>query len=123
MNLTRRNKNLIFSIVLIFMAGLADAQAFLHASQVWQGDRLVFDALAKAVLSFTCSISTYVFTIRYLQRVGIVIAEIQLILWFSITIIGVSVLSGAVFQWPSVDRLVALVVVVGICWLIVRTKE
>jgi hypothetical protein len=47
-------------------------------------------------------------------------AEIQTLLWFGITIIGVAVLRGRFFSWPSGDQVVAVGVMAGLAWLLAR---
>ena len=113
-------KYLILSLCLIVVAGMADAQGFIHASKSWDRGRPVRKELARTALGFTCAISLYLLTVRYLQKVGIALPEVQLILWFATTTIGVSALSGQFFKWRKSDRVVAIGVLVGIAWLLIR---
>ena len=49
--------------------------------------------------------------------------EIQTTIWFVFTIIGVGVLSGQFLKWQTVDRVVAVGVLAGLTWLLVRVAE
>jgi hypothetical protein len=46
---------------------------------------------------------------------------VQTIIWFGVTIVGVGVASGQFTQWRPTEQLVALGVILGIGWLLVRT--
>ena len=116
-------KFVLISTFLLLIAGTADAKAFLHASRVWQNGNLVSEELIKSSLSFLCSISMYIFTLKYVQKAGIVSAELQVIIWLSITLIGVGIMSGKFFQWERLDQLIAVLIVVGIGFLMIRTQN
>jgi len=45
---------------------------------------------------------------------------LQTLIWFSTTLIGVAALNGRFLQWPSSDQAVAMLVLIGIAWLLVR---
>jgi len=109
-------------IVIILLSGLADSQGFIHASKMWVSGRLVWAELLKSGLGFGFGIVTFWIAVRYMREVGIVSAEIQTMLWFGTAIIGVAIASGHFLQWKPLDQLVALGVVTGIGWLLVRTS-
>ena len=102
-------------------SGIFDALAFSYAAGMWRDGRLVGSAAAKASSSFVCGIALYFGAVRYLSEAGIVLAEIQTLLWFGVTIIGVAVLHGRFFQWQLLEQIVAVNVLLGLGWLISRT--
>lgn len=110
---------LIIGITLL--SGFADAQGFLHASKIWNSGKLVWNELGKSALGFGIGIGTYWIVIKYLQEFKIVTPEIQTILWFSVAIIGVAVASGKFIQWPLIDQIVGVGVLLGIGWILIRT--
>ena len=103
------------------LSGVADSQGFLHAAKIWRDGKLVPEELIKSALGFTVGIILYWLAIRFLQQVGVFSAETQTILWFGITLMGVAVLSGRFFRWPAIDQIVAVLVLAGIGWLLLRT--
>jgi divalent metal cation (Fe/Co/Zn/Cd) transporter len=117
--------NQIFSIIAIIvltvLSGLTDAQGAVSASRMWQNGQLVPGELARASFFFAVGIALFFVAIRFMQQVGIVSAEIQSALWYSVVIVGIALISRAFFRWNIVDQIVALVVLGGILWLAVRT--
>lgn len=56
-------------------------------------------------------------------QIGIASAEMQTLGWFTITIIGVALISGEAFRWQTIDKVVAILIVLGIAWLLFHTGE
>src|SRR5438105_1621493 len=109
-------------IILTLLSGLADAQGFSHAANIWQQGKLTWAELFKSALGFGLGITAYWIVIKYLQAFGIVSAEIQTILWFTVTIVGVEILSGKFFHWHTIDQIVGVSVIAGVIWLLIRTS-
>ena len=108
-------------IVLTLLSGVGDAYGFTHAALVWQNGRLVWGELARSALGFAVGIGLYWVVLRFMTAAGIVAPELQTIAWFGVTLIGVGLLSGRFLVWARLDQLVALLVLAGIGWLLVRT--
>ena len=111
----------MLALALTVLSGLADAYGFVHASRIWRGDLIHFGELGRSSLGFALGLAAQLLGLRYLNRLGITVAEIQAIAWFAVVIIGVAVLNRTVIDWAGSDRLVALGVVCGLGWLIIRT--
>lgn len=103
-------------------AGVLDSLAFTYSAGVWKGGRLIWAAATKAAASFALGIAMYWGAIRYLGEAGVVLPEIQTLIWFSVTIIGVTILGGRFVHWPVLDQIVAANVLVSLGWLITRTS-
>ncbi|MCK6628303.1 MAG: hypothetical protein L6R45_24395 [Anaerolineae bacterium] len=116
-----QTKLLLLILGLTLISGLADAQGAIHAAKIWQGDKLIWAEVGKAVLGFTIGISTFFIVIKYMNALGIVAPEIQTITWFSMMIVGVALFSGAFFTWRWTEQAVAVGVLAGIGWLLFRT--
>ena len=58
-----------------------------------------------------------------MARLGVTSAEMQTAVWFAMTIIGVVILSGKFFSWPRLEQTIAVLVLIGLGWLLVRTSE
>jgi hypothetical protein len=101
-------------------SAIFDSFGFAHAASMWRGGSLVWSELAKSAVGFLVGMFLYWGAVRYLGQAGIVMAEIQTLLWFGITIIGVAVLRGRFFSWPSGDQVVAVGVMAGLAWLLAR---
>jgi hypothetical protein len=112
---------LVVIVALTVLSGLADSQGFLHAARIWRDGQLVRAELAKSAAGFGAGIVMYWLAIRFLQRFGVMSAETQTILWFGITIAAVAIFGGTSLRWASIDRSVAVLVLAGIGWLLVRT--
>lgn len=111
----------VLIIVLTLIAGYSDSKGFIYANRVWTQGYFAWDSAIKSALGFTMGIPCYWLAVRFLQNSGIVAAELQATLWFASTIIGVAVASGSYFYWNAMDKTVAILVVAGMVWLLVRT--
>ncbi len=109
------------ALVLCVLSGLGDAGGFVHASRIWRHDVLVWGEVGRSAFGFSVGTTLQWLAIRYLRQVGITVAELQTLVMFTTTMIGIALLSRSFFAWAPVDRAVAGVVVFGLAWLIVRT--
>ena len=112
---------LICVIGLTLVSGLCDAQGFIYASRMWQDGMLMKTAAAKSGCWFLVGMSFYLLSLRYARQVGMVSPELQSLFWFAVTLIGVAVVNGRIGQWSAADRIVAVIVLCGIGWLVLRT--
>ncbi|HYO93467.1 MAG TPA: hypothetical protein VER33_03100 [Polyangiaceae bacterium] len=110
-------------LAVTLIAGFADARAFIHASRVWGDGKVVWRELAKSALGFAVGIVSYWVALKPMQQAGIVTPEVQTVIWFGITLVGVALASGKFFKWPLREQLVAVAVLVGLSWLLYRTSE
>ena len=113
----------VIVFLLIVLSGFADSLGFVYAAKIWRGDSISWIDVARSALGWGAGITLYVFSLRYMARLGVTSAEIQTAVWFAMTIIGVVVLSGRFFTWPRLEQSVAVLVLVGLGWLLVRTGE
>ncbi len=111
-----------FIVVLTVASGIFDALAFSYAAGMWREGKVVWIEAARATGSFVVGIGLYFGAVRYLAEAGIVFAEIQALVWFTVTIVGVAVLEGRFLQWQLLDQVVAANVMVCLGWLITRTS-
>jgi hypothetical protein len=112
---------LICLVTLTLVSGLCDAQGFVYAARMWEGGALVKTAAVKSLLYFQAGMTLYFYSLRFLQQANVVSPELQSLFWFSVTLIGVAVINGRAAQWSGIDRLVAVLVLCGIGWLLLRT--
>lgn len=110
-------------LLLTLLSGAGDSQGFIHASKIWNQNRLVLPELFASALFFALGIFAYWIAIRFLQNVHIVSPAVQTLGWFLITIIGVGLTSGDFFHWQRVDQLISVLLIVGMIWLIIRTSS
>ena len=116
-------RNSLIVLVLIVLSGFADSLGFVYAAKVWQKDVLSWADLGKSALGWWVGITLYVLSLRFMARMGVTSAEIQTIVWFAMTIIGVVIFSGRFLSWPRLEQMVAILVLVGLGWLLARTGE
>jgi hypothetical protein len=114
-------KIILLILLLTLISGFGDAQGFVHASRVWQADRLIWPELTKSAAGFAVGILSFWLSVRYMGQLGVISPEIQATLWFTTAIIGVALASGRFRQWPRLDQLVALLVLLGLGYLVFRT--
>jgi len=109
-------------LVLIVLSGFADSLGFVYAAKIWDRDAFSWPDLGKSFAGWWIGISLYVVSLRYMARLGVTSAEIQTAVWFAMTIIGVVIFSGRFFGWPRLEQAVAILVLTGLGWLLVRTS-
>ena len=102
-------------------SGVFYSLAFTYSASMWQGGRLIWTEALKSAVSFMLGMTMYWGAVRYLSQAGVVMPEIQTLLWFGVTILGVAVLGGRFFHWQLLDQLLAVNVLFSIGWLISRT--
>lgn len=105
---------------IICLSGASESQGYVYAANIWQNGNLIGSEIAKSGLGFGGSIIAYWLSLKYLTKFGILSPEFQTMIWFSVTIVGVAVVSGRFFDWQTVDQLIACFVLAGIVWLLVR---
>ncbi len=109
---------LILAFTLV--SGIGDAQGFVGASLMWSGPSVVWRELIRSAAGFALGAIGYWFAVRSMREVGVVATEIQTLLWFGVTIVGVALLGRSVGRWSPVDQAVAVGVLAGIGWLLFR---
>ncbi len=107
-------------IVFTLLSGVGDALGFIHAGRVWKGDQFLWSEALKSFLGFSAGGFMYWMALRYLTGFGIASAEIQTLFWFGVTLVGIALLSGQFVRWHSVDQVIAVAVLAGIGWLLIR---
>lgn len=118
---TERLFSIIAIAALTLISGIADAQGALWASRLWDNDRFNVAAMLRSALGFGASVGVYFLTIRFFRNLGIVAPELQTAIYIGGTLITVALFSRVFFRWQTVDQVVAVLVLVGIVWLSVRT--
>lgn len=113
---------LIMIVALTTLSGIGDAQGFVHAARVWAGGHVVWREVAASALGYAFGAAAYWLAIRFLNQLGVSSPEVQTLGWFAVTILGVALFSGDFSRWQAIDRLVAVGVLAGVGWLIVRTE-
>jgi hypothetical protein len=107
-------------LVLCVLSGIADSQGFVHASDIWRGEGVSWASLGRSSLGFLVGMTAYWISIRFMNRVGLATADLQYLVWFFITLIGVGIATGSIRRWTGIDVAVGVVVVAGLCWLTMK---
>lgn len=113
-------RSVVLIISLTLLSGFFDARGFYHAANIWQKGRLIWESLFQSFIGFSIGIMSYWIVIKYLKEVGIVMPELQTLIWFVVAIIGVAFLSGHFFHWQRIDQFISLGIVFGLGWLLFR---
>jgi hypothetical protein len=115
--------NSLLVLVLIVLSGFADSLGFVYAAKIWQNGAVSWPDVARSAAGWVGGITMYVFALKGMARLGVTSAEMQTAVWFAMTIIGVVIFSGKFFSWPRLEQVVAVMVLVGLGWLLVRTGD
>jgi hypothetical protein len=113
--------SIVLVVLFILLSGVGDALGFVYSGRVWHEGQFVWTEAIKAALSFQLGAAAFWVALRFLRVLGVVAPEMQTLLWFGATIVGVALLSGRFVSWRIVDQLVAAGVLLGIGWLLYRT--
>jgi hypothetical protein len=108
-------------VVFTFLSGFGDAQGFLHASKIWDEDKLVLRELGKSAAGYAIGILFFWIAIRFLNALGINSSPLQTIGWFTVTIVGVAILSGDFIRWQMLDKVLGIIAITCVAILLYRT--
>lgn len=118
--LSEQVRPLLFIIGLTLVSGIGDSQGFIHAAKMWRSGALILSDLGKSALGFSVGIGSYWLAAKYLNEFGVLAPETQTLIWFGVTMVGVAFISGKFLQWQPIDQIIAVVVLLGIAWLLFR---
>ena len=110
-------------IILAIIGGFAESQGYIHASKVWDKGKLVWYHVTMSTLGYVIGTILLFAVIRLLQEAKIFSAELQTIIWFTTTMLGVALVSGKYFSWPLAEKVVSLFIIIGIGWLLIRVGK
>ena len=110
-------------LLLTVLSGVMDARGFVHAGRAWPDGQLDWTAVGQSLLAFFAGISLYIGAVRFMQTMGLNAVALQSGIWFVATAIGIAALDGSVTQWSRPQQAVALVVMLGLTWLIATAHE
>jgi hypothetical protein len=108
---------------LLVLSGFADSLGFVYGPKIWQNGVLSWPNLGKSALGWCIGMSFYVVSLKPMSTAGVTSAEMQTTVWFAVTIIGVVIFSGRFFTWPRLEQIVAILVMIALGWLLVRTSH
>ena len=112
--------DLLLAIGLTLSSGVLDAFGFVHASRVWRDDHLIVREAFLTFGYFLSGVGVYLLVVRYFDRLGVASTEIQTLLWFAVTVIGVASIQRSLADWSTIDRAFAVVAAVSVGWLVAR---
>ena len=114
---------LFLLVVITLISGIGDSQGFVHAARMWQDCKMVWVEFGRSAVGFGVGIGAYWLAAKYLTEFGVLSPETQTIIWFGVTILGVAFASRRFLRWQTIDQIVAVVVLLGIGWLLFRTGD
>jgi len=124
MRMSLENAKLWILVVgLTLASGFLDSRGFIYSANIWKFGSPALSETLKTFGAFVAGISLYCIALKYLGRLGVRAPEIQAIIWFGVTMIGISVSSRRFLRWVATDQVIAIFVLVGIGWLVFRTSE
>jgi hypothetical protein len=110
-------------LLLTVLSGVMDARGFVYAGRAWPDGQIDWAAVGQSLLAFFAGISLYIGAVRFMQAMGLNAVALQSGIWFVATAIGIAALDGSVTQWSRAQQAVALVVMLGLAWLITTAHE
>jgi hypothetical protein len=114
--------NIVLVLLCTALSGVLDARGFVYASRAWPGGQIDWPIGLLAIGSFLGGLSLYVVAVRFLQAAGISSVALQSGVWFVVTAVGIAAFDGSMLQWSRPQQIVALVIAIGLGWLIVTTR-
>jgi len=105
------------------IGGFAESQGYVHASKVWLKGQFVWPEAMKSFLGFAIGTVMLFLAIKFLNELKIFSAELQTIIWFTTTMLGIAFISGRFFSWPLAEKVVSLFVIISIGWLLIRVGK
>jgi hypothetical protein len=110
-------------LLLTVLSGVMDARGFVFAGRAWPDGQIDWTAVGQSLLAFFAGISLYIGAVRFMQAMGLHAVALQSGIWFVATAIGIAALDGSVTQWSRLQQAVALVVMLGLAWLIATAHQ
>lgn len=107
-------------IIFTFLSGLGDAQGFLYASKIWGAGKIYWDMLIRSALGYSFGIAMYWVALRFLSDLKTIPPEIQTLGWFLVIMVSIALFNGQFLKWQLIDRIIALVLFIGLVFLIYR---
>ncbi len=111
----------LLTVLFTLLSGFGDALGFIHAGRVFRDGRFLWEEALKSAAGFQMGVFMLWLALRYMSQLATLSTEVQTLLWFGVTIIGIAILSGKFAQWQTTDQVVGVGVLAGIGWLLVRT--
>lgn len=115
--------NALMVFGLTVLSGVMDAKGFHFAPQAWQQGHLRPGVALLSIGCFLSGLLLYILAVRFMQTLGVASVAIQTTIWFVVTAIGVGLLDGSVAYWTRAQQIVALLVALGLGWLVVTTRQ
>lgn len=115
--------NALMVFGLTILSGLMDAKGFNYAPQAWQQGHLRPGVALLAISCFLSGLLLYIVAVRFMQVLGVASVAVQTAIWFVVTAVGVGLLDGSVVHWTRAQQIVAILVVLGLGWLVVTTRQ
>ncbi len=113
--------NIILIAIFTGITAYGDSRGFLYGSAAWKNNTLsTIDAL-KSLSGFVAGAVGFVLMVRYLNRINLKTPEILTLVWFAATILLVAIGSGKFLTWPKLDQFIAVLIIVGLGYLVYRT--
>ncbi len=113
-------KSFFLIVFFTILSGLGDSQAFLHSARIWSNGKLIGKEIGFASFGFLVGAIMYWIAIKFMQDIQINAPELQTLLWFIITIIGVAIFSGKFLEWDNINKIISVIVLLCLCILIYR---
>ena len=113
--------NTLFLAIFTIGSGLADSQAFIHSSKIWEEGKLVWHQVGFAAGAFALGLVLYWIAIYFANRAGVVSPEVQTIGWFVATIVGVSLVNRSYLAWALSNKILGIAIVLLLAVLAYRT--
>jgi hypothetical protein len=116
----------LFSAALVFgltgLSALLDVRGFVYASRAWPDGTLDLRWGVASLGAFIGGMSCYVLAVKFMHTLGVQGASLQGALWFVVTAIGLALMDGSILNWTRTQQVVAVVVAVGLGWLLSTTS-
>ncbi len=109
--------------VCLAASGFFDGRAFTYTARYWAATKIEWAYLAHSIGSNLLWIIFFHASVACLSALGVQFAAVQVLIWFTVALATMAILSGALANWPWDVRIAFLVTACLIGWIIHRTAN
>lgn len=108
---------IIIAIVITITAALVEARGYVLSFAAFSNGNVNIWQLGVSLLWYILGILIDYIALYTLSQSKIFIPELLSTIFMLSTIVGIALLSGQFFQWQLIDKIVAVLVAMGLVWL------
>lgn len=113
-------KSIILASILMLISGLADSYGFIHAAKIWQDGTFVRKELFYSAGGYLLGILAFWISVRPMSSIGYSTAGLLTLIWFTVAIVGVGILTGEFTNWDFHSKIAAITTILSLAFLLYK---